>query len=189
LEEIKIFGKWDPTEVVVKDPSLRRYVNLTPVYVPHSGGRFTKKQFDKAKMSIVERLANKVMRKEANTGKKLKALQIVEEAFEIIEKRTKQNPIQVLVDALENAGPREETTRISYGGITYLQSVDSSPSRRLDIALRNIALGAWQTSHKNKKSIAECLADEIIAAAKADIQRSFAVRKKEETERVAQSAR
>jgi len=187
--EIKLFNKWDTTDVVVRDPSLRAYINITPVYVPHSAGRNTKKMFDKAKMNIVERLANNVMRKEHNTGKKHLALSIVEEAFEIIEKKTKENPVQVLIEALENAGPREETTRISYGGIAFLQSVDVSPSRRLDTALRNIAIGALNASHKNKKSIAQCLADEIIFASKGDIQRSYAVRKKEEKERVAQSAR
>ena len=187
--EIKLFNRWDTTEVVVRDPSLRSYINIRPIIVPHTAGRNTKKMFDKVKMNIVERLANNLMRREQNTGKKHKALKTVEEAFEIIEKRTKKNPVQVLVDALENAGPREETTRISYGGITFLQSVDVSPSRRLDIALRNIALGAQYAAHRNKKSFAECLAEEIIYAAKGDIQRSYAVRKKEEKERVAESAR
>jgi small subunit ribosomal protein S7 len=67
--------------------------------------------------------------------------------------------------------------------------VDVSPSRRLDTALRNIAIGTLNSAHKNKKSAAQCLADEIMFASKADMQRSFAVRKKEEKERVAQSAR
>lgn len=187
--EIKLFNKWDTTEVVVKDPSLRGYINVAPILVPHSAGRNSKKMFDKAKMNIVERLVNNLMRKEHNTGKKQLVLSAVEEAFEIIHKRTKENPVRVLVEALENAGPREETTRISYGGVAFLQSVDVSPSRRLDTALRNIALGALQSAHKSKKSIAECIADEIIAASKADMQKSFAVRKKEEKERVAQSAR
>ncbi len=189
LDEIKIFGKWSTKDVVVKDPGLRNYINLTPIYVPHTAGRFTKRQFEKAKMNIVERLVNKVMRREENTGKKLKALKIVEKAFDIIEKKTKQNPIQVLVDAIENAGPREDTTRIQYGGIIYLQSVDCSSLRRIDIALRNIAIGAYNAAHKSKKPIEEALADEIIAAARGDIQKSYAVRKKEETERVAESAR
>ncbi|MBW9220618.1 30S ribosomal protein S7 [Methanothermococcus sp. SCGC AD-155-M21] len=187
--EIKLFNKWDTTEVVVNDPSLRSYINIAPIIVPHSAGRNSKKMFDKAKMNIVERLVNNLMRNEHNTGKKQMALETIEEAFDIIEKRTKMNPVQVLIDALENSGPREETTRISYGGIAFLQSVDVSPSRRLDTALRNIALGSLQSTHKNKKTFAQCLADEIIFASKGDVQRSYAVRKKEEKERVAQSAR
>ena len=187
--EIKLFNKWDTTEIVVKDPSLRHYINLEPIFVPHTSGRNSSRMFEKAKMNIVERLVNNLMRAEQNTGQKQLTLSIVEEAFEIIEKRTKENPVKVLVEALENSGPREETTRISYGGIAFLQSVDVSPSRRLDTALRNIAIGTLKSAHKNKKSAAQCLADEIMYASKADMQRSFAVRKKEEKERVAQSAR
>jgi len=187
--EIKLFGKWDSTAVTVKDPSLKSHISLAPVLIPHTAGRNSKKMFDKNKMHVVERLANKLMTTEVNTGKKHEALSIIEEALTIVENRTKENPIQVLVDALENSGPREETTRISYGGIAFLQSVDVSPSRRLDTAFRNISLGASQTAHKNKKTIAQCLADELVAASKADMQKSFAVRKKEEKERVAQSAR
>ncbi|MBA2839849.1 small subunit ribosomal protein S7 [Methanococcus maripaludis] len=187
--EIKLFGKWDSETVAVKDPSLKSYISVAPVLVPHTAGRNSKKSFDKSKMNIVERLANKLMANQNNTGKKHETLAIIEEALTIIENRTKENPVQVLVDALENSGPREETTRISYGGIAFLQSVDVSPSRRLDTAFRNIALGASQSAHKNKKTVAQCLADEIIFASKADMQKSFAVKKKEEKERVAQSAR
>ncbi|MCS3900479.1 30S ribosomal protein S7 [Methanococcus voltae] len=187
--EIKLFNKWDCEAVTVKDPSLRSYISLEPVLVPHTAGRFSKKMFDKSKMNIVERVLNKLMAEQTNTGKKYEALAVMEEALEIIEKRTKENPVQVLVDALENAGPREETTRISYGGIAFLQSVDVSPVRRLDTAIRNISLGALNSARKSKKSIANCLAEEIISASKADMQKSFAVKKKEEKERVAQSAR
>ncbi|HDN73896.1 MAG TPA: 30S ribosomal protein S7, partial [Archaeoglobus sp.] len=116
------------------------------------------------------------------------AYSIVKEAFEIIEERTKKNPIQVLVDALVNAGPREEVVRLKYGGIAVPRAVDTSSLRRLDIALRNIAEGARIASFKSKKTIAECLAEEIISAANND-NRSYAISKKEEVERVAKSAR
>jgi small subunit ribosomal protein S7 len=96
--------------------------------------------------------------------------------------------VQVLVEALENAAPREEITRLQFGGISVPKAVDVAPSRRLDIAIRNIARGAVQSSFKNTKPIELCLADEIILAAKGDMN-SFAVAKKEEVERVAQSAR
>jgi small subunit ribosomal protein S7 len=58
----------------------------------------------------------------------------------------------------------------------------------LDIALRNIAKGAIQSSFKNTKPIQDCLADELILASKNDMN-SYAVSKKEELERVASSAR
>ncbi len=194
----KIFGLWDPTEVEVRDPSLKAYINLRPVLVPHTMGRHFR-QFGKAEVPIVERLINKMMvtghegkkhkrTSGRNTGKKILASKIVKEALQIVEKRTKKNPIQVLVDALINAGPREETTRLKYGGIAYHQSVDVAPQRRLDMALRFIAIGAARQAFKSKKSIAEALADEIIAAANYDMK-CYAISKKEEIERIAKAAR
>jgi small subunit ribosomal protein S7 len=112
----------------------------------------------------------------------------VRKAFDIIEQKTKKNPLQVLVEAVQNSAPREETTRISYGGITYHLAVDSAPQRRLDIALKNIAGGAFAASFRSKKTIAECLADELIMASNNDMK-SFAVARKEETERIAKGAR
>ncbi len=183
-----LFGKYDFSEVQVKDPGLVRYINLSPVILPHTEGRYASRMFEKHKMNIVERLINNMMRTEKYTGKKVKTYKVVKEAFEIIEKRTKQNPIQVLVDALANAGPREEITRLQFGGISVQKSVDTSSARRLDIALRNICKGAVRATYKSKKPIAQCLAEEIILAARGDMN-SWAIGKKEEIERVAASSR
>ena len=106
----------------------------------------------------------------------------------IIAQKTKKNPVQVLVEGLENAAPREEVTRLQFGGISVPKAVDVSPQRRLDIALRNVSTGCVKASTKNKKPISSCIADEIMLAAKGDMT-SFSVAKKEEIERVAQSAR
>jgi len=196
-----LFGKWD-YNVEIRDEGLKRYINLTPVYVPHSAGRVVGKQFGKSKMNIVERLVNKLMRSGqgtkkvagrfirggGGTGKKQTALNIVKTAFGIIEQKTKKNPLQVFINALMNAGPREETTVIIYGGIRYHQAVDVSAQRRVDFALKYIALGAFATAFNSKKSIEECLADEIIYAANSD-NKSYAIQRKEETERIAASAR
>lgn len=187
-EELKVFGKYDVSEVKINDPALDKYICLKPKYVLHTHGRHAKTPFAKNNVFIVERLINKVMRKEHNTGKKAMAYNIVKEAFEIIEKRTKKNPIQVLVDAIINAGPREEVVRLKIGGIAVPKAVDTSSSRRVDVALRNIAEGARKAAFRSKKSIAQCLAEEIIAAANND-SKSFAISKKEEVERVAKSAR
>jgi small subunit ribosomal protein S7 len=187
-EELKVFGKWDVEEVVVNDPALKNYICLEPRFVPHTHGRHANTPFAKQKVFIVERLINKVMRKGRNTGKKMLAYDIVRKAFDIIYERTKKNPIQVLVDAIINAGPREEVVRLKYGGIAVPKSVDTSSLRRVDVALRNICEGARQRAFKNPKSIAECLAEEIILAAKND-PKSYAVAKKEEVERIAKSAR
>lgn len=184
----KLFGKWDFTEVEVRDPSVKGYINLTPVIVPHSGGRNAKQQFNKSNLNIVERLINKVMREETNTGQKITVYRIVEEAFEIVDKKTGQNPVQMLVNAIVNAGPREETVRLRYGGIAVPKSVDTAPQRRVDTALRLIAQGAQQASFGTKKSLANALADEIIAAANYDVK-GYAMGKKDNIERVAKAAR
>jgi len=55
----QLFGKWDASEVEVKDISLTDYISLrNAVYVPHTAGRYASKQFKKAQMPIVERLVN-----------------------------------------------------------------------------------------------------------------------------------
>ncbi|MFN3383662.1 MAG: 30S ribosomal protein S7 [Archaeoglobaceae archaeon] len=186
-EDLLVFGKYSTKDVEVKDPALKSYICLKPTFTLHTHGRHFD-PFSKEKVFIVERLINKVMRKEKNTGKKMGAYNLVREAFEIIERRTKKNPIQVLVDAIVNAGPREEVVRLKYGGIAVPKAVDTSSLRRIDVALRNIVEGARRAAFKSKKSIAYCLADEIIAAANNDTK-SYAVSKKEEVERVAKSAR
>lgn len=183
-----LFNRWDMSEVEIQDPSLARYVNLHTMIVPHSCGKLVGQQFNKSNMLIVERLINKLMQTEKNTGKKELAIRIVRDAFEIIHKKTKKNPVQVLVDAVENAGPREETVRLKYGGINVPKSVDTAPQRRVDVALRYITAGVLQASHKTKKSVSEALAEELISAANGDT-RSYAVSKKEERERIAKAAR
>lgn len=185
---MKVFEKWDPAEVEIEDLSIKRYVNLKPVSVFHTGGRHARQQFKKSEQHIVERLINKMMRNETNTGKKQKAYQIVEDAFDIIYERTKENPINVLVKAISHSGPREEVVRLKYGGITVPKAVDTAPQRRVDMALMFITKGAEKAAFKNKRSAAACLADEIISAANADV-RSFAINRKDSVERVAKAAR
>ncbi len=182
-----IFGRFNTREVVVEDPSLKAFINLDPAYVPHSSSRHANKPFHKHKISIVERLINNMMRTEKYTGKKTKSYKAVLDALVLIESRMKENPVQVLVRAIEYCAPREEVTRLKFGGISVPKSVDTAPARRLDIALRNISIGTVKSSHKNRKTIAECLAGELIAASKGDIQ-SYAVSKRDEMERVAKSA-
>ncbi len=187
-DKLKLFDKYDMSEIVVSDAGLARYINLDPVMVPHTGARHANRPFAKSKMNIVERLVNNMMRNENYTGKKTKTYSAVMDAFSIIESKTKKNPVQVFIDALENTTPREEVTRLKYGGVSVPKAVDISSSRRLDIALRNICKGAITASYKNTKPIEICLANEIMLAAKGDMN-SFAISKKEETERVAGSAR
>ncbi|MBW3581504.1 MAG: 30S ribosomal protein S7 [Euryarchaeota archaeon] len=183
-----LFGKYSMDDIVVADPGLVRYVNLRGIAIPHQGAKYANRQFGKAKTSIVERLVNAMMRGAEYTGKKLKSYKVVEDAFAIIAERTKENPVQILVQALQRCAPKEEITRLRYGGIKVPKAVDCAPQRRLDIALRNIAKGAREATFKTKKTAAQCLADEILKASKGDMA-SFGVAKKEDIERVAKSAR
>ncbi|MDD3622257.1 MAG: 30S ribosomal protein S7 [Methanofollis sp.] len=183
-----LFNKWDLAEVEINDPGLARYVNITSMIVPHSCGKLSQQQFAKSDMLIVERLINKIMLTEHNTGKKQVASKIVEKAFERVYKKTKTNPVQILVDAVANAGPREETVRLKYGGINVPKSVDTAPQRRVDAAIGFLATATYNGSRKSRRSASDVLADELIAAAKGD-SKCFSVSKKEERERVAKAAR
>jgi small subunit ribosomal protein S7 len=191
-----LWNKWDMTHVKVVDQGLANVIDLRPMLLPHSGGRHEHQKFSKTKVNVVERLANQLMhfgKKHAkNTGrmggKKQKAMSIVRTAFEIIEIKTGQNPVQLLVKAIENSSPNEDTTRMSYGGVVYHISVDISPTRRMDLALRSISEGVREATFKTNRSVEEVLADEIIAAASGD-SNSFAVKRKNEQERIAMASR
>lgn len=182
-----LFNLYDVGEVKINDPALERYVNLHSMIVPHSCGKLNGADFTKSQMLIVERLINRLMQSEQNTGKKQLAIRIVKDAFEIVARKTKENPVQILVQAVANAGPREETVRLKYGGINVPKSVDTAPQRRVDSALKFITEGVQKAS-RGKKSVAAALADELIAASKGDVK-AYSVGKKEERERIAKSAR
>jgi small subunit ribosomal protein S7 len=186
--EIKLFQKWSFKDIQITDIGLQRYLNLTPMVTPHSMGRHEHQRFRKAKVNIVERLINNLMRPGKNAGKKAKTTNIVKQAFEIINLRTGKNPVEIIVRAVENASPCEDTTRVSYGGVVYHLSVDVAPQRRIDLAVRHLSEGARAASLNNPRSIEECVADELILAANNDIK-SYAISKRNEIERVAQSSR
>ncbi|MEM3407912.1 MAG: 30S ribosomal protein S7 [Candidatus Micrarchaeia archaeon] len=196
----KLFNKYD-YNVQITDETMKDYINLRPSVMPHTFGRVGKRK-KRIEKNIVERLVNKLMRggtgekvggKLIRThgklqGKKTRVIKIVEEAFDIIHEKTKQNPIQYLIKAIENSAPREDVTRVEYGGVRYQVAVDVSPKRRVDMALRNISLAAIISSFDKKATLAEALANEIILAATGDVN-SYAIKKKDETERMARSAR
>jgi small subunit ribosomal protein S7 len=183
-----LFNQWDMSEVQINDPALVRYINLHSMIVPHSCGKFTRQEFNKANMLIVERLINRLMKSSKNTGKKTLAIRIVTDAFDIINKKTKKNPVQVLVEAVTNTGQREETVRLKYGGINVPKSVDTAPLRRVNTSMFFISEAVYKSSQKSKKSASAALADELIAASKGDVK-TYSVNKKEERERIAKSAR
>ncbi|MEM2945432.1 MAG: 30S ribosomal protein S7 [Thermoproteota archaeon] len=186
--ECRLFDKWDISGIEVRDPGLAQVISLRPVVIPHSGGRHEKRKFWKYSVNVVERLVNRVAQTARAGGRKAKAINIVKHAFEIISIQTGRNPVEVFVEALVNSAPREDTTRVSYGGIVYYQSVDISPGRRVDLAIRNIVDGAKRKSFKTRKSMVESLAEEIINAA-SNSEASFAVSRKIELERHAEASR
>jgi len=188
LEELKLFGKWSFKGIEIKDPGLKKYISLKPVVIPHSMGRHEHTKFKKSEVNIVERLVNMLMRPGHAAGKKARAISVVKNAFEIIHLKTGRNPIEVLIRAIENAAPCEDTTRISYGGVVYHLAVDISPQRRVDLALRFLSEGARMSAFGTPKSLEECLADEIILAANGDMK-SYAVKKRSEMERIALASR
>ncbi|MEW5307051.1 MAG: hypothetical protein WDW38_002119 [Sanguina aurantia] len=189
--DIKLFGKWTFDEVEVSDMALEDYIAVKSkfaTYVPHTAGRYQKKRFRKALCPIVERLTVCLMNHGRNNGKKLMAVRIVKHAFDIVNLLSDQNPIQVLVDAIINSGPREDATRIGSAGVVRRQAVDISPLRRVNQALFLLSTGAREAAFRNIKTIAECLADELINAAKGS-SNSYAIKKKDELERVAKANR
>lgn len=197
--EIKSFNRWSVEDIKVTDPGLVDYICLRPTIVPKTGGKNVGVRFHKSRTFIVERLINKVMNpghkgkkhfitSKQKTGKGIKAYDIVEKALVIVEKRTKENPIKVLVKAIENAAPREEILTIEYGGARYPKSVECAPQRRIDITLKLMTQGASHKCFNKKKSIEQALADEIIAAYNLN-NMSVAISKKLEVERQADSSR
>ena len=154
---IRLFNKWSYDDVEVKDISLIDYIQVkAPVYLPHTAGRFASKRFRKAQCPIVERLTNALMMHGRNNGKKLMAVRIVKHAFEIIHLLSDQNPIQVLVDAIINTGPREDSTRIGSAGTVRRQAVDVSPLRRVNQAVSLLTIGvsslSWKKDQRNSKA-------------------------------------
>ncbi|KAJ3073177.1 ribosomal protein S5 [Podochytrium sp. JEL0797] len=186
--QTKLFNKWTFDDVEVKDMALQDYVMVAPVYLPHTAGRYQTKRFRKSRCPIVERLANSMMMHGRNNGKKLMTVRIIKHSFEIINLLTDLNPIQVVVDAVINTGPREDSTRIGSQGTVRRQAVDVSPLRRVNQAIALLTTGAREAAFRNSKTIAECLADELINAAKGS-SNSYAIKKKDELERVAKSNR
>ncbi|HET8719619.1 MAG TPA: 30S ribosomal protein S7 [Candidatus Nitrosotenuis sp.] len=191
-----LFRRWDLDGIEIKDPGLKSVISLKKTIMPLTYGRSSLKRFNKAEVNIVERLTNKLMhfgKKYAkNTGrmggKKMRAMNTVKAALEIIHIKTGKNPIEVLVRAIEYSSPNEDTTRIVYGGTAYHVSVDVSPLRRVDLALRFIADGVKESTFSNPKAMEEYLAEHLIAASSNDAA-APSVKKKNELERIAQASR
>lgn len=195
---MKIFDKYDVSDVEVQDAGLKRVVNLEPKLMLKSHGR-VKFDLSKKNVNVIERLVN-LLQVPGSRGKKHKIItswitgkfskntKIIMKAFDIIQEKTGKNPVAVFVKALENAAPRDGVTTIEYGGARYPQSVDISPRRRLNIALRWIVHGAYDKAFRKRDTIVDGLVKEIMFAAEGGGD-SFAVQKKNDSEKQADAAR
>merc|ERR1739838_453045 len=171
-ESMKLFGRWSYEDVKVTDQSLQNYIAIETkrarVYVPHTAGRYQVKKFRKAQCPIIERVLNTIQHHGRNAGKKVKAMRIMRQTLELIELQTGENPIQVVVDAITNCGPREDSTKIGKGGSAKRQAVDVSSFRRISQAVFFLTSYARKASFRKTKNIAECLAAEFMSAASND---------------------
>lgn len=200
MPEVLLFNRWDLTQVKPADPGLVRYINTRSIVVPRTSGRFTHESIDRPKIPIVERFVTHLM-VAGHRGKKHKyssgngpastsaILRAVRDSFALIEDRTKKNPAQVLVTAIENAAMYEEIAAYRMGGVMARQAVVVAPQRRLDLALRALAQGIFQTNFGKKHTLADAIAAELIAAAAGDTQKSFSVRERQRIEKEAEGAR
>jgi len=128
---------------------------------------------------LVGKLINKVMR----DGGKSKAEAICYDCFAVIEKKTKQNPLEVFLKAMENVKPVLEVRSRRVGGATYQVPSTVEPQRQETLALRWIVQFARQ---KKGRPMRERLAEEIVMAFR---QEGLAVKKREDTHKMAEANR
>ncbi len=193
---VKLFDQWECATAEISDPGLKRYINVDNILVPKSRGRHADQQF-KSEVHIVERLMNRLyvsghkgkkhfLSSGSNTGKSSRAYRIVKDAFEIVHEKTGENPVQVLVTAVEHSAPKEEVVTYRRGGIMARKAVIVSPQRRVDLALRHLGQGAYTS--RDDRSAAQALADNLLKAYNND-RSCKAVREKERREKEASGAR
>lgn len=194
----KIFDLYDISNVQIKDPAFKPYISFEGKILLKSHGR-NLERFAIAKTNVVERMANRlavaghVGKKHKiitnwSSGKYNRNMKTILQVLKIVEEKTKANPVQVLITAIENASPRDEITVIEHGGARYPQAVDTSPMRRINLAIRWMVQGSYAKSFGKKRKMADCLAAEIINASNASMD-SYAMGKKNEAEKQADGAR
>lgn len=195
---MKLFNRWS-FETVVEDMGLKNYINIDPILVPRTNGYYHNTPFYKSKVNIIERFMNRLQvcghkgKKHRistghNTGKTGTITNVVIEVFEIIEKRTKKNPISVFVKAIENAAPREEVITIERSGARYAQAVDIAPQRRVDLVLRYMCQGSAHKAFNTSKSLVNCLVEDIMDCYE-QTGASMAMAKRNEIEKMAAAAK
>lgn len=196
--QFKVFEKYDVSAITIKDPALRPFINLSQKLILKSQGR-RKDKLAMTRVNVIERLANRLQvpghsgKKHRiitswSSGKYSRNMKTILQVLDIVEKKTGRNPVQVLIEAIENGSPRDEITVIESAGARYPQAVDCSPMRRVNLAIRWMVQGSYQKCFGKKTKMADSLANEIINAAKGTMD-SYACSKRNESEKQADSAR
>jgi len=116
-------------------------------------------------------------------GKKSTALRVLYGAFDLIEERSKRDPLEIFEQALRNATPILEVKPRRVGGSTYQVPVEVSPDRALSLAMRWLLASARA---RGGRSMSEKLAAEFMDAANGQ---GSAIKKKEDTHRMAEANR
>lgn len=124
---------------------------------------------------LLGRFINVVMR----DGKKSTAERVIYGAFDMIESKTRNDPLQMFRRAMDNVRPRVEVKSRRVGGATYQVPIEVRPERATSLAMR------WLKDYsrsRDGKSFSEKLANEIIDAAN---ERGESVKKRDDTHRMA----
>jgi Ribosomal protein S7 len=196
--EMKLFGKYSFSGVEISDQGLKSIISLKPVIVPKTSGRLSQQRLARARVNIIERLVTHLFipghkgKKHLLTSKQMSgkfntAVRVVDKAFSRMQSEGK-NPLQVLVKAIENSAPREEVMTLLIGGQRIAKQVDTAPMRRVDLALRWIAEGTYQSAFTSHKKAGDALY-QILMDASNNLDSSFPISKRIDTERQASSSR
>ncbi len=133
----------------------------------------------KFKDKLVSKLINKIMLQ----GKKPAAEKIVYEAFNLVSEKTKDDPLKVFKESLENIKPMLEVRSRRVGGATYQVPMEVRPDRKVSLGLRWLVLHARE---RGEKSMEEKLAGEILDALQ---KRGGSIKKREDVHRMAEANR
>ncbi|OGQ25897.1 MAG: 30S ribosomal protein S7 [Deltaproteobacteria bacterium RIFCSPLOWO2_02_FULL_50_16] len=128
-----------------------------------------------------DRIVSKLVAKVMLQGKKSTAEHVVYGAFNIISEKTKEDPLKIFKDAVENLKPFMEVRSRRVGGATYQVPMEVRPDRKVSLALR------WLVDFsrgRGEKTMEDRLAGEILEAYE---NRGTAVRKKEDVHRMAEA--
>ena len=133
----------------------------------------------KFKDLVIAKFMNRIM----EDGKKSVSERIVYGAFDIVLKKTSEEPLKFFHSALDNVKPNLEVKSRRVGGATYQVPMEVRPRRAQTLAMKWIVASALK---RNEKTMKERIANEIIDAHN---NKGNAVKKREETHKMAEANR